>query len=333
MSGRVLVTGADGFIGSHLTEALTRNGYQVTAFSFYNSFGTHGWLDRCADDVVGHFDIVAGDIRDNDFVRQVVKRCDQICHLASLIGIPYSYYTPSGYVDTNVKGTLNVLQAARDFDISRVVHTSTSEVYGSAQSVPIDEHHPLCAQSPYAATKIAADQLAQSFFYSFKTPVITLRPFNTYGPRQSARAILPTVITQILDGQTDIQLGNLNPTRDFSFVDDTVSAFISALETNSGLGEFYNLGSNFEICIKDAVSLIEKLTGKNINITQKLDRLRPKDSEVDRLWSNNKKAIKDLGWVPKYAGFEGFESGLSKTITWFQDPINRSYYDASRYNI
>lgn len=238
----VLVTGADGFIGSHLTEKLVRRGYKVRAFVYYNSFNSWGWLDHCGDDVRGEFEVVAGDIRDPHGVRAAMQGCDSVLHLAALIAIPFSYHSPDSYVDTNIKGTLNVLQAARELGVRKVVHTSTSEVYGTALYVPINESHPLQGQSPYSASKIGADQIAYSFFTSFDLPVTTVRPFNTYGPRQSARAVIPTIITQIAKGATTIDLGSISPTRDFSYIDDTVSGFISALESENGIGEAVNLG-------------------------------------------------------------------------------------------
>src|SRR3990167_9080902 len=244
---KILITGADGFIGSHLTEALVRAGYTVRAFVLYNSFNSWGWLDRCAEDVRGKFEVFAGDIRDPNGVRTAMKGCDAVLHLAALIAIPYSYHSPDTYVDTNVKGTLNVVQAPRDLGLSRVIHASTSEVYGTARFVPITEDHPLKGQSPYSASKIGADQIALSFYTSFNTPVAIIRPFNTYGPRQSARAVIPTIITQIATGQRRIKLGSVSPTRDFSYVTDIANGFIAAREVEEGIGEVVNLGSNFEI--------------------------------------------------------------------------------------
>ena len=262
----VLVTGADGFIGSHLSEALVRNGFKVRAFVYYNSFNSWGWLDQCADDVKGQFEVFAGDIRDPHGVKEAMKGCDAVLHLAALIAIPFSYHSPDTYVDTNIKGTLNVLQAARELGIKRIIHTSTSEVYGTAQFVPITEEHPLQGQSPYSATKIAADQLAYSFHSSFDLPVVTIRPFNTYGPRQSARAVIPTIITQIANGSRTIKLGATTPTRDFSYVQDTVSGFIAALTSDAGLGEVINLGSNFEISIGDTAQIIAETMDATIEI-------------------------------------------------------------------
>jgi len=265
-NSRVLITGSDGFIGSHLTETLVRLGYRVRAFVFYNSFNSWGWLDQCDPDVKNNVEIVAGDIRDPYSVRAAVMGCDYVLHLAALIAIPYSYNSPDSYVDTNIKGTLNVLQAARDLGIKRVIHTSTSEVYGTARFVPITEDHPLQAQSPYSATKIGADQLAYSFFSSFGMPIVICRPFNTYGPRQSARAIIPTIISQILAGKNQIQLGSLTPTRDFNYVKDTASGFIQILNSDKGHGEVVNIGSNYEISIGDTVKLIADILGTKIEV-------------------------------------------------------------------
>ena len=255
MARKILVTGADGFIGSHLTEVLVRRGYEVRAFVLYNSFGSWGWLDHCAADVAGKFEVFAGDIRDPHGIKTAMTGCDSVLHLAALIAIPYSYHSPDTYVDTNIKGTLNVLQAARELNVGKVVHTSTSEVYGTARFVPITEDHPLQGQSPYSATKIAADQLAYSFYAAFGLPVTIVRPFNTYGPRQSARAVIPTVITQIASGARLLKLGATSPTRDFNFVSDTVAGFVAALESSNGLGEVVNLGSNFEISIGEMVRI------------------------------------------------------------------------------
>ena len=329
----VLVTGADGFIGSHLTEALVRQGYKVRAFVLYNSFNSWGWLDHCASDVKGRFEVFMGDIRDPNGVSEAMKGCDVVIHLAALIAIPYSYHSPDTYVDTNIKGTLNVLQAARKHGVRRVLHTSTSEVYGTARFVPITEEHPLQGQSPYSATKIAADQLAYSFYTSFGLPVVIVRPFNTYGPRQSARAVIPTIITQIEDKQKAIRLGSISPTRDFSFVQDTVDAFIAVLKSDNGKGEVVNLGSNFEISIGDTVKLITSLMGAEVEIIADDVRLRPENSEVQRLWSDNQKILRLFGWAPKYGGQEGFKKGLSETIDWFGNAQNRSGYKAEIYNL
>lgn len=329
---KILVTGADGFIGSHLTESLVRKGYDVRAFVFYNSFNSWGWLDQCAEDVAGKFEVISGDIRDPYGVKYAMQDCDAVIHLAALIAIPFSYNSPDSYIDTNIKGTLNVLQAARELKLKKVIHTSTSEVYGTAQFVPISENHPLQGQSPYSASKIGADQLAFSFFTSFDLPVVTVRPFNTFGPRQSARAVIPTVITQIANGAKRIALGSISPTRDFSFVDDTVSGFIAALESHDGVGEVFNLGTNFEISIKETVGLISNLMESNIEIETAIERNRPAKSEVERLWADNSKARKVLNWQPKYSEFKGLSDGLKKTIDWFVNSDNLAQYKSDRYN-
>ena len=329
----ILITGADGFIGSHLTEALVRAGYEVKAFVLYNSFNSWGWLDHCSPDVKGKFDVFAGDIRDPHGVKEAMKDCDAVLHLAALIAIPYSYHSPDTYVDTNIKGTLNVLQAARELGVRRVVHTSTSEVYGTAQFVPITEAHPLQGQSPYSATKIAADQLAYSFYASFDLPVVIARPFNTYGPRQSARAVIPTIITQIANGKRQIKLGAVSPTRDFNYVNDTVAGFIAALNSEAGCGEVINFGSNFEISVGDTVQLIADAMGKEIEIVTEETRLRPSNSEVERLWADNNKARELFGWSPQYAGRDGFKRGLEETAEWFVNPENLRRYKADVYNI
>lgn len=330
---RVLVTGADGFIGSHLTEALVRAGHEVKAFVLYNSFNSWGWLDHCLPEVKGKFEVFAGDIRDPHGVREAMKSCDAVLHLAALIAIPYSYHSPDTYVDTNVKGTLNVLQAARELGVQRVIHTSTSEVYGTARFVPINEDHPLQGQSPYSATKIAADQLAYSFHASFGLPVVTVRPFNTYGPRQSARAVIPTIITQIANGESQIKLGAVSPTRDFNFVRDTVAGFIAALDSNQGLGEVVNFGSNFELSIGDTARLIAEAMNAEIEIITDETRLRPENSEVERLWADNSKAKRLFGWQPSYGGREGFKRGLVETAEWFSEPANLRSYKADIYNL
>jgi NAD dependent epimerase/dehydratase len=330
---RVLITGADGFIGSHLTESLVRQGYNVRAFVMYNSFNSWGWLDNCGPDVKGHFEVFAGDIRDPHGVKESMKNCEAVLHLAALIAIPYSYHSPDTYVDTNVKGTLNVLQAARVLGVKRLIHTSTSEVYGTAQFVPITEEHPLQGQSPYSATKIAADQLAYSFFSSFGLPVVIARPFNTYGPRQSARAVIPTIITQIANGQRQIKLGAVSPTRDFNYVQDTVAGFIAALNSGQGLGEVVNFGSNFEISIGETTRLIAEVMNVDIKIITDEVRLRPENSEVERLWADNAKAKQLFGWQPNYGGREGFKRGLAETAEWFVQPGNLRGYKADIYNL
>ncbi len=330
---KVLITGADGFIGSHLTEALVKNGHDVRAFVFYNSFNSWGWLDHVSKSIREEIDIFAGDVRDPNGVRTAMKDCDAVLHLAALIAIPYSYHSPDTYIDTNVKGTLNVLQAARDLGVKRVIHTSTSEVYGTARFVPITEEHPLQGQSPYSASKIGADQLAYSFYASFNLPVVIARPFNTYGPRQSARAVIPTIITQVANGQRQIKLGAVSPTRDFNFVKDTVAGFVSALEGNGGLGDVINFGSNFEISIGDTAQLIAEVMNKEIEIVTDEARLRPKNSEVERLWADNSKAKQLLNWQPAYGGLEGFKRGLTETAEWFINPANIATYKADRYNL
>lgn len=332
-SQKVLVTGADGFIGSHLTETLVRQGYKVRAFVLYNSFGSWGWLDQAPREIKDNLEIFAGDIRDSYGVKQAMKGCDSVLHLAALIAIPYSYHSPETYVDTNIKGTLNILQAARELSVRKVIHTSTSEVYGTARTVPITEEHPLQGQSPYSASKIGADQLAFSFYASFGLPVVTARPFNTYGPRQSARAVIPTVISQIASGSRTIKLGAISPTRDFNFVKDTVDGFISALKSDVGLGEVVNFGSNFEVSIGDTVKLIAKIMDADVEIITDETRLRPKNSEVERLWADNRKAQMLFGWTPAYAGMQGLERGLSETVAWFLNPTNLAGYKADRYNI
>lgn len=330
---KTLITGADGFIGSHLAEALVRAGHDVRAFVLYNSFNSWGWLDHCAKDVKGHFEIFAGDIRDPNGVRTAMVQCSTVLHLAALIAIPYSYHSPDTYVDTNIKGTLNVVQAARDLGVEKVVHTSTSEVYGTARFVPITEDHPLQGQSPYSASKIAADQLAYAFYASFGLPVVIVRPFNTYGPRQSARAVIPTIIMQIASGQQGIKLGALHPTRDFSYIQDTIGGFMAAMQSEQGIGEAINIGSNFEISIGDTVRTIADLMGRDFKIVTDEQRLRPEKSEVERLWAANDKANELLGWQPEYGGLDGFRRGLGETIDWFNDPKNLTAYKTNIYNL
>jgi NAD dependent epimerase/dehydratase len=332
-SKRILITGADGFIGSHLTEALVRAGYEVRAFVLYNSFNSWGWLDHCGADVKGQFEVFAGDIRDPGGVRVATRNRDAVLHLAALIAIPYSYHSPDTYVDTNVKGTLNILQAARESNLQQVIHTSTSEVYGTARFVPITEDHPLQGQSPYAATKIGADQLAMSFYSSFGTPVTIIRPFNTYGPRQSARAVIPTIITQIASGMRTIKLGALHPTRDFNYVADTVGGFLAALRTTGGIGQVINLGSNFEISIGEAARSIAQVMRADIDIVTDEQRLRPENSEVERLWASNDKARQILDWQPLYGGMDGFRRGLSETVKWFLEPSHLRSYRADTYTL
>ncbi len=321
------------FIGSHLTEELVRQGTPVRAFVYYNSFSSWGWLDTLSPSIKKKIDVFAGDIRDPHGVREAMKGCEEVMHLAALIAIPFSYHSPNSYVDTNIKGTLNVLQAARDLKISKVVHTSTSEVYGTARFVPITEEHPLQGQSPYSATKIGADQLAMSFYQSFKTPVAIIRPFNTYGPRQSARAVIPTIITQIASGAKEIRLGATSPTRDFSFVKDTVQGFVAVAAYKESVGEVINIGSNFEISIGDTARCIAKIMGRRVSIVEDSQRLRPKKSEVLRLWADNRKAYRLTGWKPQYGGRAGFERGLTETISWFLEKKNLGRYKADLYNL
>ena len=330
---KVLITGADGFIGSHLTESLVREGYSVRAFVMYNSFNSWGWLDQVSVETKKSIEIFAGDIRDPHGVNDAMRGCDAVLHLAALIAIPYSYHSPDTYIDTNVKGTLNVLQAARELGVKRVIHTSTSEVYGTAQFVPITEEHPLQGQSPYSASKIGADQLAYSFYSSFNLPVVIARPFNTYGPRQSARAIIPTVITQIANGAKQLKLGTITPTRDFSYVQDTVNAFIATLKSDNALGEVVNFGSNFEISIADIVALIAEQMNVKIEITADIERMRPAKSEVERLWADNSKAKNLFGWSPAFAGRDGLARGIQETISWFAQPENLRHYKSDVYNV
>ena len=330
---KVLVTGADGFIGSHLTESLVREGYDVKAFVYYNSFNSWGWLDHCQQDVKGGFEVFSGDIRDPHGVRKAMSDCDAVIHLAALIAIPYSYHSPDTYVETNIKGSLNVVQAARDMDLEKVVHTSTSEVYGTAQFVPITEEHPLQGQSPYSASKIGADQIAISFHKSFGTPISVIRPFNTYGPRQSARAVIPTIISQVASGKREIKLGDVRPTRDFNFVEDTVRGFIRALNSDRSVGEVINLGNNFEISIGQLASVIAKQMGVEIQILSDESRLRPANSEVERLWADNTKALRLLDWAPEFSGISGLERGLEVTARWFSRPENLEVYKPEIYNV
>lgn len=330
---KILVTGADGFIGSHLTEQLVREGYDVKAFVLYNSFNSWGWLDESPTEIKKEMEVFAGDIRDAHGVKTAMEGCDAVLNLAALIAIPYSYHSPDTYVDTNVKGALNVVQAARELGIEKVVQTSTSEVYGTAQFVPITEEHPLQGQSPYSASKIGADQIALSFYRSFGTPVALIRPFNTYGPRQSARAVIPTIITQLLNGKRKIKLGALSPTRDFNYVKDTVQGFISVMNSPKSIGEVINIGSNFEVSIGDTAKIIAEAMDAEIEIETDEVRLRPEKSEVNRLWADNSKAKELLGWEPKYGGRDGFKRGLKETIDWFADKENLKKYKADVYNI
>lgn len=322
---KVLVTGAGGFIGSHLTEKLCASGYKVKAFVHYNSRNSWGWID--SSKYKERIEIISGDIRDADIVRHAMRNVEMVFHLAALIGIPYSYHSPEAYVETNIKGSLNILQAAKDFGVKKIVHTSTSEIYGTARFVPITENHPVNPQSPYAATKSAADLLALSFYRSFNLPVTIVRPFNTYGPRQSARAVIPTIITQILYGKKRIKLGALTPTRDFTYVEDTVDGFIRAGECSGSTGEIINLGNNSEISIGDLTRLIALCLNRDVRINSAQERKRPAKSEVERLMADNAKAKRILNWAPKYS----LEKGLKKTIAWFKE--NKDIYKSGIYNV
>ena len=334
LSGKkILVTGADGFIGSHLVEALLHRGYDVRAFVLYNSFNSWGWLDYSEPAIKKNLDIFTGDVRDAYGVKQAMRGCDVVLHLAALIAIPYSYHSPGAYVETNVMGSLHIVQAARELGVEKVVHTSTSEVYGTALYVPIDEGHPLQGQSPYSATKIGADQIALSFYRSFGTPVTVIRPFNTYGPRQSARAVIPTVITQVLSGKKSIRLGALSPTRDFNFIDDTVRGFIAMAESDAAVGQVVNIGSGFEVSIGDAARTILEEIDETVEIVTDEQRLRPERSEVERLLADNGRAKQLLGWIPEYGSLDGFRRGIRKTIERFSNPANTVGYKSDRYNI
>ncbi len=330
---KILVTGSDGFIGSHLTETLVRIGCNVRAVVYYNSFNSWGWLDESPEEIKKELDVFAGDVRDPYGMKKAMQGCDVVFHLAALIAIPYSYHSPDTYVDTNIKGTLNILQAAREIGVEKVIHTSTSEVYGTARYVPIDEEHPLQGQSPYSATKIGADQIALSFYRSFNTPVSIIRPFNTYGPRQSARAVIPTIITQIAAGRRELRLGSLHPTRDFSYINDTVKGFIAVAESEKSVGEVINIGSNYEVSIGDLVKIITDIMKADIQIKTDDNRIRPEKSEVERLWADNKKAAQLTDWQPEYAGMEGLKRGLQETIKWFSNPNNLKRYKTGVYNI
>lgn len=330
---KILVTGADGFIGSHLIENLIKKGCNVRPFVYYNSFNSWGWLDSLDDHLKCEMDVFAGDIRDPYGMKKAMQGCDVVFHLAALIAIPYSYHSPATYVDTNITGTLNVLQAAKELEAQKIVITSTSEVYGTACYVPINEEHPLQAQSPYSASKIGADQLALSFYRSFGTPLAIIRPFNTYGPRQSARAVIPTIITQIAAGKKVIHLGDIKPTRDMNYVLDTVRGFISVMESPNSVGEVINIGSGQEISIGDLAHLIAELMAKDIVIETDEERLRPEKSEVERLIAANDKAKELLGWEPEYGGKEGLRRGLKDTILWFNKPENLRNYKTDIYNL
>lgn len=324
---KVLVTGSEGFIGSHLTERLVDLGAEVTALVQYNSFNNWGWIDTFDKRVKDNIKVVTGDIREYDGMKRIIKGQEVVFHLAALIAIPYSYLSPMAYVRTNVEGTTNVLEACREYEVEKIVHTSTSEVYGTALYVPIDEKHPMQGQSPYSASKIGADKIAESFYKSFGLPVATIRPFNTYGPRQSARAVIPTIISQILSGKTEIKLGSLTPTRDFNYVKDIAEAFIKIAESEKTIGEVINAGSNYEISIGDTVKKIINIIGKDVKITSDEERIRPENSEVNRLWADNTK-IKDLTeWLPKY----NVDEGLKETVKWIENNIQ--YFKTDIYNI
>lgn len=326
---RVLVTGADGFIGSHLAERLLDIGAKVNAFCYYNSFSSWGWLDRLKDKKLSGFEVFMGDIRDTNGVRKAIKETDVVFHLAALIGIPFSYHSPDSYIDTNVKGTLNLLQAALDYKIERFLVTSSSEVYGTAKTIPIDETHPLQGQSPYSASKIGADMVAESFFRSYNLPVTIVRPFNTYGPRQSARAVIPTIIIQLLTGDNQIRLGSLTPSRDFNYIKDICNGFLAIANSDETIGEVINIASGTEISIGElAQMLIEKINPK-ANIVLDQQRVRPKDSEVTRLLGSNKKITASTGWQPQYT----LDEGLDETIEWFRSKIDLTMYKAGTYNV
>lgn len=326
---KILVTGADGFIGSHLVEELIKEGHQVKAFCYYNSFGSCGWIDSLDEVVRSQIEIFMGDIRDPNGVRTAMEGCDQVFHLAALIAIPYSYHSPDSYIDTNIKGTLNIVQAAKMLGVKRVLITSTSEVYGTAQYIPIDEKHPRQPQSPYSASKIGADCIAESFYRSFELPVTIVRPFNTYGPRQSARAIIPTVITQLLNGFEEIKLGDLTPTRDLVFVKDTVKGFIEIAKSDKLIGEDCNIATNDEISIGDLAENLIQQINPNAKIVQDKQRLRPGKSEVFRLYGDNSKILEHTNWKASYS----LSEGLSECIEWYSNPENLKNFKAQIYNV
>lgn len=324
---KVLVTGADGFIGSHLTEALLKEGHHVRALAQYNSFNYWGWLEDIESQA--RLEVVTGDVRDPNYCREICKDMYVVYHLAALIAIPYSYVAPDSYIDTNVKGTLNICQAARDCGVKRILVTSTSEVYGTAQYVPIDEKHPMQPQSPYSASKIGADSIAMSFYNAFKLPITVVRPFNTYGPRQSARAVIPTIISQIASGMKEIKLGDLSPTRDFNYVADTCRGYLELANCNKAIGETVNIGSNYEISIKDTLELIKEIMNSDVRFITDEQRIRPKDSEVFRLWCDNTKIRSLTGFEPTYS----IREGLEKTVEWFTKPENLAKYKPGLYNV
>ncbi len=333
MTNQILVTGADGFIGSHLVEMLIKNGMKVKAFCFYNSIGSWGWLDTLDSEVKENLEVILGDVRDPQMVRNSMRGCNHVYHLAALIAIPYSYHTPASYIDTNIHGTLNIVQAARELDVEKVIHTSTSETYGTAQFVPINEEHPLVGQSPYAASKIGADQIALSYWRSFKTPITVLRPFNTYGPRQSARAVIPTIVCQIASGSRKINLGSITPTRDFNFVTDTCKAFLSVAKSEETVGKVINVASNFEISIEDLANLIGEVMNVQIELETDNKRVRPIDSEVNRLFGDNKLLKTTTEWEPDFSGMDGLKKGLKITSDWFSQASNLSKYKPFEYVI
>ena len=324
---KILITGADGFIGSHLTEELVKKGHKVKAFAYYNSFNSWGWLDTLPKEIMNEVEVFTGDIRDPNGVRESMRGMDEVFHLAALIAIPFSYHSPDTYVDTNIKGTLNVLQAARDLEISRLLITSTSEVYGTAQYVPIDENHPFQGQSPYSATKIGADRLAESFYRSFNMPITIVRPFNTYGPRQSARAVIPTIITQLLAGKEEIELGSLSPTRDFNYVKDTANGFIEIAKSNNTIGEEINIATQQEISIGQLAEELIRQINPKAKIVCDEQRLRPEKSEVNRLLGSNEKIMRLTNWKPNYT----FEQGIAETIEFFKRNLDQ--YKTNIYNI
>ena len=326
---KVLVTGADGFIGSHLVEELVKEGYDVRAFVYYNSFNSWGWLDTLPKNILDKIEIFSGDIRDSNGTREAMKGVDVVYHLAALIAIPFSYHSPDSYVDTNIKGTLNILQAARELGTRRILVTSTSEVYGTAKYVPIDENHPFQGQSPYSATKIGADRIAESFYRSFNMPITIVRPFNTYGPRQSARAIIPTIITQLLAGESEIKLGSLSPTRDFNYVRDTARGFIEIANSDKTIGEEINIATQQEISIEQLANELIKQINPKAKIVCDEQRLRPENSEVNRLLGSNEKIKRLTNWKSAYT----FEEGIKETIEWFRDEENLKRYKSNIYNI
>nr|WP_233167327.1 NAD-dependent 4,6-dehydratase LegB [Paenibacillus roseus] len=330
---KALVTGADGFIGSHLVEELVRSGCEVKAFVYYNAFGSTGWVAHFPEEIKSQVEVIQGDIRDAGAVKQAMRGCKLVFHLAALVGIPYSYLAPESYIDTNVKGTLHILQAARELGNVKLVHTSTSEVYGTARFVPISEEHPILGQSPYAASKIGADQLALSFYHAYDLPVAVIRPFNTYGPRQSLRAVIPTIISQIASGARRIRLGSLHPTRDFTFVKDTVRGFAAVAASPRSVGQVIQVGSGYEQTIEQTARLIAEVMDAQIEIEADQARIRPANSEVERLWADISKAKKLLDWQPEYTGEEGLKRGLSETVQWFTAERSVRYPNPQAYTI